>query len=129
MQTPWRGSACGINMAPGERIGVLGRMGGGSTVGAVLAALLLPKCPLCIAALLGAAGIGATSAILVAPWLRPACIVLAVIGAMVFVASRRYLDRVSSRSRCGCDRSRSHPSTARTFRRRPGTPSSPATAR
>ena len=76
-------------MAPGERIGVLGRMGGGSTVGAVLAALLLPKCPLCIAALLGAAGVGATSAALVAPWLRPACIVLAVMGAMVFLASRR----------------------------------------
>ena len=75
-------------MAPGEH-GVLGRMGGGSTVGAVLAALLLPKCPLCIAAFLGAVGFGATGASLVAPWLRPACVVLAVIGAMTFVASRR----------------------------------------
>ena len=70
-------------------IGVLGRLGGGSTVGAALAAILLPKCPLCIAAFLGALGIGATGSMLVAPWLRPACIVLAVLGAAAFVVSRR----------------------------------------
>ena len=97
-------------MVPGRRIGVLGRMGGGSTVGAVLAALLLPKCPLCIAAFLGAAGIGATSAVLVAPWLRPACIVLAVMGAMVFVASRRRNVRRSGDD-C-CNRSAQGPSSA-----------------
>jgi len=112
-----------------EGHGMLGRMGGGSTIGAILAALLLPKCPLCIAALLGAAGIGSTSAALVAPWLRPTFIVLAVIGAMMLVASRRFLERFSSRSRCECGRSRSHPSTARTSRRLPGRLSSPTTAR
>jgi hypothetical protein len=54
-----------------------------SSLGAVLGFVLLPKCPLCVAALLGAAGVGAGAASLMAPLLRPAAASLAILLASV----------------------------------------------
>jgi hypothetical protein len=47
------------------------------SVGGVLGFLLLPKCPLCVAAWLGALGVGAGAASVLAPLLRPAALLLA----------------------------------------------------
>ena len=52
------------------------RYGGvASSLGGLIAFLLIPKCPLCLAALLGVAGLSAGAASLVAPYLRPVCCV------------------------------------------------------
>jgi hypothetical protein len=42
-----------------------------SSLAATLALLLVPKCPLCVAAYLGALGLSATAASLAAPLVRP----------------------------------------------------------
>ena len=67
------------------------RLGGiASSLGAVLGFLLLPKCPLCVAALLGAAGVGAGAASLMAPLLRPVAVLLAIVAlARVAWSARR----------------------------------------
>jgi hypothetical protein len=78
-----------------------------SSVGTVLCALLVPKCPLCVAAWLGAAGIGAGAATLVAPFVRPAALLLAALALLSFVGSLRR-GRAARRApaaaggNCGC---------------------------
>ena len=59
------------------------RLGGGSaSLGALVVVALLPKCPLCIAAWLGAIGVGAGLGSALAPALRPVGIAVAVTCAL-----------------------------------------------
>lgn len=62
----------------------------GSGVGLGLVAVLVPKCPLCVAGWLALIGVGATMGIAVGELLAPASAVLAVlvVGAWVMVAMR-----------------------------------------
>jgi hypothetical protein len=60
-----------------------GRSGLVSSLGAGLGAVLLPKCPLCVAAVLSSLGLGATAAGLLAVVLRPAVFTLAGAGLVV----------------------------------------------
>lgn len=81
------------------------RVAGGVTpVLSLIAAALLPKCPLCIAVWLSGLGIGAASAFDVAPFVRPALLVLAIssLAAWVIVARRRLQARADSVASCGC---------------------------
>lgn len=59
---------------------------GGLSMGSVAAALLLPKCPVCVAALLSALGIGASIVDALAPVLRPAALALGLLLAVVLAA-------------------------------------------
>jgi hypothetical protein len=77
-----------------------GRSGLASSLGAGLGAVLLPKCPLCVAAVLSSLGLGATAAGLLAVVLRPAALTLAGAG-LIVVAWAAW------RARRGCQRSRS----------------------
>ena len=70
-------------------------MGGGSLLSG-LAWLLLPKCPLCIAPLLGALGLGSGAAAVVAPWVRPLAMVFAV---SMFLGLSLALSRLRRRRR------------------------------
>jgi hypothetical protein len=85
-----------------------GRAGGvASSVGTVLCAVLLPKCPLCVAAWLGAAGLGAGAATLVAPFVRPAALLLAalVLLALAWSFARALSARIGparGQERCAC---------------------------
>jgi hypothetical protein len=55
--------------------GTFARFGGvASGLGGAVCVALLPKCPLCLAALLSAAGLGAGGAYFLAPLLRPAAL-------------------------------------------------------
>ena len=58
-----------------------------SSAGAMLLAGLVPKCPLCIAAVLSAWGIGATASGAFAPMLRPLLVLIALVLAALGVAS------------------------------------------
>ena len=60
---------------------------GGASAGAVAAALLLPKCPLCIAALLSAMGIGGSLVEAVVPALRPAALTVGLVLAIALAAT------------------------------------------
>jgi hypothetical protein len=60
--------------------------GASGSLGAIAVAALIPKCPLCIAAVLSALGVGAELSSSVAPIARPLAIVLAVIA--VFLVAR-----------------------------------------
>ena len=81
---------------------------GGSSVGALMAALAVPKCPLCVAALLSAMGIGGALAEAVVPFLRPAAIAVSVVLAVVLAAS--LAARRARRSTCpDCARHRLGP--------------------
>jgi hypothetical protein len=82
---------------------------GGSSVGAVAVALALPKCPLCVAALLSAMGIGGSFVEAVVPVLRPAALTIGVVFAVVFsvsVVGRRARRRTCPD--CAQPRRRSH---------------------
>ncbi len=76
----------------------------------LLAAALVPKCPLCVAALLSALGLGAGSASLLAPWLRPFVLGTGGVAILSLVWSeRRRLRRLlqpqmrgRAASRCHC---------------------------
>ncbi len=75
------------------------------SVGGVLGFLLLPKCPLCVAAWLGAVGVGAGAASVVAPLLRPAALLLAaaLLLRLLWSSVRR-----ARRARTGVARSGAH---------------------
>jgi hypothetical protein len=66
----------------GRELGV-----GGSSIGAVAAALVLPKCPLCIVGFLSAMGIGGSLVEAVVPMLRPAALAVGLVLAVVLAAS------------------------------------------
>jgi hypothetical protein len=63
--------------ARGRGVARAGIRGLAPTLGGVLGFVLLPKCPLCVAALLGVAGFGGGAASLAAPFLRPSALLLA----------------------------------------------------
>jgi len=67
------------------------------SLGAVAATALAPKCPLCIVAVLSAAGIGGAGAHHVAPLLRPLAIALALVTAvsLLWAERRRARHRVA----------------------------------
>ncbi len=57
--------------------------GAASSLSAVLILAFLPKCPVCVAVWLGAVGLGASSAALAAPLLRPAAYALGAASALL----------------------------------------------
>lgn len=61
-----------------DRVGRIGR--GAASLGAIVAAALIPKCPLCVAAALSAIGVGASLGAMLAPIVRPLGFALAVIA-------------------------------------------------
>jgi hypothetical protein len=84
---------------------VSGRISGGVTsVVSLIAAVLLPKCPLCVAVWLSGLGLGAASAFDLAPLIRPALLMVAVstlVGWAIF-ERRRMLRRPACTTSCGC---------------------------
>src|SRR5688572_4110230 len=54
-----------------------------SSVGAALLAVLVPKCPLCVAAYLTSLGLGAAASHSAAPFVRPAAFMLAAVSLIV----------------------------------------------
>jgi len=76
-------------MSSGEG-GALRRAGkGGASLGALALAVLVPKCPICVAALLSAAGLATAGAREVAPYVRPAAFLVAAVVVAVAVWSER----------------------------------------
>jgi hypothetical protein len=71
----------------------------------VALALLLPKCPLCVAALLSSLGFGAASAMRLAPWLHHLALAAAVCAIAAGVASASLRFRRRARG-CACERKR-----------------------
>ncbi|HVU04952.1 MAG TPA: hypothetical protein VHE30_24545 [Polyangiaceae bacterium] len=77
----------------------------GSTAGTFVLAALVPKCPLCVAAMLSAWGVGASVAGTVAPVVRPALLVLTVaavlaVGVVGVRSSRNRRRRAESQPSC-----------------------------
>jgi hypothetical protein len=54
------------------------------SLGAIVAAALVPKCPFCVAAVLSAVGVGVTAGSWLAPMVRPLGFAVAVVAALVF---------------------------------------------
>jgi hypothetical protein len=78
-----------------------------SSVGTIVLAALVPKCPLCVAAALSAWGLGASAASTVAPAVRPVAFALMAVAttALIVFAVRRM--RAEARS-TAADRSCCH---------------------
>ena len=73
-----------------------------SSIGAALGLVLLPKCPLCIAAYLVSFGVGAGAAHAAAPFIRPAAWVLMGVATLALVMSlRRFIAARSDSARAG----------------------------
>jgi hypothetical protein len=74
-----------------------------TSIGAFTLAALVPKCPLCVAAMLSAAGVGAAAAHSLAPFLRTGAFAIAFLAivACVWIEWRR------PRRAC-CKRARAH---------------------
>lgn len=73
---------------------------GGASLGAVALAVLVPKCPLCVAGLLSAVGLATAGARAVAPYVRPGAFAIA--GAIVLVVLASELRRRRARSTACC---------------------------
>ena len=73
---------------------------GASTTAGALLWILAPKCPLCIAAWLAGAGIGAEYAAALAPLLRPTGTVLLVTAALFALVG--FMRRYRARGSCSC---------------------------
>lgn len=65
-----------------------GRWAPGHAVGWGIAALLLPKCPACVAGYLSVLGVGLGVGTAIGGVLRPACIVLAVVATALSLTRR-----------------------------------------
>jgi hypothetical protein len=65
-----------------------------------LCALVLPKCPLCCAALLTSLGVGATLSNGLAHWLQPVVLAWAGLGLVLFVAAALVQRRHVARACC-----------------------------
>jgi threonine/homoserine efflux transporter RhtA len=87
-------------MSAGEPSDLRRRVGTAITsLGTIVVAALVPKCPLCIAAALSVAGCGAAAAGRIAPLVRPLGLVFALVAMVVFA---RYEWRRRQRAvRCG----------------------------
>lgn len=70
---------------------------------AVLGAALMPKCPLCVAAVLSTLGVGLSTRLWVAPMVRPLALAVAVVAVVLFVLGEwlRRAGRGAS-GPCGC---------------------------
>jgi len=88
-------------MRSGERHS-WGMTGAATSIATAIAAALVPKCPLCIAAALSAFGLGAAAAHGVAPWLRPLAFALAASVAVsaAWAAQRRQRARRADAAGC-----------------------------
>jgi hypothetical protein len=72
-------------MSPPDRLRRAARAS--ASLAALVVAVLIPKCPLCVAAALSALGLGATLGSWLAPAVRPLGLGLAVAGLLVFARS------------------------------------------
>jgi hypothetical protein len=76
------------------------------SLGGLLVALLLPKCPLCVAAVLTGAGVGAAAAGVLAPYLKPAAYALSLIlFVAVLLRERSAMARRARAQSCCCSQS------------------------
>jgi hypothetical protein len=93
-------------MSPGDpRQSVRRLRGAASGIGAGLLAVLIPKCPLCVAAWLTALGVGATGAGLVAPLVRPVALALILVATVLAIVwSVQYEQRTARVPRTGVER-------------------------
>ena len=76
-----------------------------TSVAAGAAALLVPKCPLCVAAMLAALGVGTSVASALAPLVRPIAFLLlaaAVVGVAVSTWRRRVENEAAPSRDCSC---------------------------
>jgi hypothetical protein len=95
-----KGGGCGSMTSTtlaSERQGVARRAGAATSAGAILATLLLPKCPLCIAVLLSSTGLGIAAARFIAAAARPGLWVLAAVSVLVVIWVER--GRIGRRGR------------------------------
>lgn len=74
---------------------------GGMSALAVIAAVLVPKCPLCVAAALSAMGLGAAVSSRLAPFVRPFGFALAGLGALVILYFEWRRRRHTVKCACG----------------------------
>jgi len=74
-------------MSSRERRAAAANVPRASSLGALLAAALVPKCPLCVAAMLAALGLGTASASVLAPVVRPLVFGFAIVAAAVLARS------------------------------------------
>jgi hypothetical protein len=75
-----------------------------ASLGSLVLAVLLPKCPVCVAAWLSALGVGASLGATLAPVLRPLGFTLAALALAVFLAGewrRRRARRIARRATAG----------------------------
>jgi hypothetical protein len=92
--------------APDRASGKVARISGVlSSLSGAAGLLLLPKCPLCVAAWLSAAGLGAGGASLIAPLLRPLSASFAIAALVSFVWAVRRASRATQPPVC-CRRGR-----------------------
>lgn len=68
-----------------------------SSVGTLVLAALVPKCPLCVAAALSAWGLGASAATVVAPAVRPVAFGLVAVATVTLVLFAVRIARANSR--------------------------------
>lgn len=73
---------------------------GVASIGTVAAAVLVPKCPMCVAAALSVVGVGASLGFSVAPFVRPLAFVVALATTVAFLWRERDLRR--RRACAGC---------------------------
>jgi hypothetical protein len=73
------------NTRPTPEIRAAGASGAISSLGSAACLALLPKCPMCVAAFLAAAGLGAESASAIAPFVRPFAVATTAMALFVFI--------------------------------------------
>lgn len=78
-------------------------LSGATTLGSLVLTALLPKCPLCVAAVLSALGVGAAASTAVAPFVRPLAYALMLLA----VANLAWtVQRIYARRKLGAERRR-----------------------
>jgi hypothetical protein len=96
---------------------VAGVAGASGSFGALVAAALLPKCPLCVAAWLAALGVGAAWRLPLAEGVRPIAVALAVVVLAAFARSEWSRRQPRARGKITpCARHEARASACATFR-------------